>query len=102
MIRYENIGTTFGSLVTDWDGRIDHLKEALIKRKVLFFRGHTDRPMDGPNPNSLGKLFYHPFMTWQSDDGSYNAHYDKDWPAYENVWHQDYSWMNASARASRR
>lgn len=94
MIRYENIGTTFGSLVTDWDGRIDHLKQALLERKVLFFRGHNDRPMDGPDPNSLGKFFYHPFMPWQSDDGSYNAHYNKDWPAYENVWHQDYSWMN--------
>jgi taurine dioxygenase len=89
MIRYESLNTTFGGLVTDWDGNVDHLKEALLTAKVLIFRDCENKP----DPKTLGPVFFHPFMPWQQEDGSYKARYNKDWRAHENVWHQDYSWV---------
>jgi len=89
MIVYENLNTTFGGLVTDWCGNVDQLKEALLLAKVLIFRDCENKP----DPSTLGKFFYHPFMPWQEDGGAYKARYNEHWPAYENVWHQDYSYM---------
>jgi taurine dioxygenase len=106
--RFEHLGTTLGSVIhgiglreTESPERIRFVRDALLERKVIFFR---DQHLSEDEQVALGRKFggldAFPFGPPGENPYILEIRHGRNNPGAENGWHTDVTWMEQPSLGS--